>query len=621
MEPTICFVSASNQNVFFSELLDAFVEALIGLDISVERSVDCFPPLRDELVYAFVPHELLPLLMPDAHPSEPQLQRSVTICTEQPGTSWFEEDARISKRAAATIDINRLGVAALKKCGVSARLLQLGYIPRWDHWGGKDDGTRPIDLTFLGGVTPRRLTALARCAPHLAGRPTELHLTESFTPHHANSNSFISGARKWEMLKRSRLLLNVHRSELGYLEWQRSVEALVNGCVLISEHSLGFEPLIPGEHFVSASFESLDIALKGLIDDDDRLEWMRQSAYTFLRDEHHISTSIQVLADSLSDVVRLPIRTSISKARAALPRPKPAKQPMTEYDRILTQRTDLDIVRMGIKQLMLAQREIRRTLLDLQTIVMLGEPRHDTVEHYGQPHDNPPRVSVVITVFNYASLVGSAIGSVAASDFTDYELVIVDDASTDDSGQAIRTALEQLPWVAATVVTRSRNQGLAGARNLGAELATGELLFILDADNTIYPNALGRLVKALDEDLEAVFAYGIIEQIGADGPSSLMSFLEWDPVRLRYGNFIDAMTMMRRSALLEVEGYLSDSRVYGWEDFALWCAFADRGWRGVRVPEFVARYRLALHSMIALTNLDTSAAWSFLVDRFACLST
>jgi hypothetical protein len=99
-----------------------------------------------------------------------------------------------------------------------------------------------------------------------------------------------------------------------------------------------------------------------------------------------------------------------------------------------------------------------------------------------------------------------------------------------------------------------------------------------------------------------------------------MSYLGWDPDRLRYGNFVDAMAMMRRSALLEVGGYTTDPRLYGWEDFALWCTFADRGWSGVRVPEIVARYRLALHSMISVTNIDASAAWSLLLDRFACLS-
>jgi hypothetical protein len=620
MEPTACFVSASCQNVFFSELLDALADALSAQGTAVEHSVDCFPELRDGLVYVFVPHELLPLLMPDAHPSEPQLRRSVTICTEQPGTSWFEEDARISKRAAATVDINRLGVAALQKLGVRARLLQLGYIPGWDRWHGEETSERPVELTFMGGATPRRLTALARCGGLLAGRRTELHLTETILPHQAGSEHFISGNRKWDLLRSSKVLMNVHRSELGYLEWQRAVEAVANGCVLLSEHSLGFEPLVAGEHFASVSFDSLGVALEVLLSDEERLARMRTSAYAFLRDEYPLSSSIQVLSEAVVDVASRPTPAVAGLEREISPRPKPPDVPLTEHERILKGRTDLDIVRMGIKQLLLDQRDTRRALRDLQTTMSGKEPTGDRVEEFGSRRLQPPRVSVVLTVFNYAALVGSAIESVVASEFTDYELVIVDDESSDGSGDAIRRALSDAPSIAAKLITRSRNRGLAHARNLGAEIATGDLLFILDADNAIYPHTLGRLTQAMDENSAVAFAYGIIEQFAVDGPTSLTSYLGWDPERLRYGNFVDAMAMVRRSALLEVGGYVTDPRLYGWEDFALWCSFADRGWGGVQVPEIVARYRLALHSMISLTNIDASAVWSLLLDRFRCLS-
>jgi len=544
----------------------------------------------------------------------------VTVCTEQPGTHWFAEDERISKRAAATVDINRLGVAALKKQGVAARLLQLGYVPRWDHWHGEPDSERPVEVAFLAGETPRRLTALARCARHLAGRRTELHLPEALVPHLASSEFFLSGSRKWEMLSHTKLLMNVHRSELGYFEWQRAIDAMVNGCVLLSEHSLGFEPLIPGEHFVSASVDSLDVALEGLLEDEDRLARMRASAYEFLRDEHPVSVSIEVLAEAVNEVASKPVPAAGGRSRQAVPRPKPPQIPPPEYERITEARTDLDFLRMASKQLLLDQREMRRALRDLQFEVSDHRTEEDLVERLGFSSDVSPRVSVVVTVYNYASVVGVAIDSVARSDFTDYELVIVDDASSDGSSSAIRAALARSPWVRATVITRSRNRGLPQARNLGVEAAHGELLFVLDADNAIYPHALGRLVQAMDDAPTAAFAYGIIEQFGLDGPSSLMSYLGWDPRRLRYGNFIDAMAMIRRSSLLEVGGYTVDPRFYAWEDFALWCTFADRGWYGVQIPEIVARYRLSLHSMISLTNIDTSAMWSVLLDSFACLS-
>lgn len=620
MEPTACFVSASHQNVFFTELLDAFADALAVQGVAVERAVDHFPELRDELVYVFVPHEVLPLLMADAHPTEHQLRRSVTISTEQPGTHWFDEDVRISRRAAATIDINRLGVRALTKLGIDARFLQLGYVPAWDHWHKEEDSEKPIDLTFQGGATPRRLTAIARCGRILAGRRTELHLFDSALPHQADSKYFLSGARKWNMLKGSKVLLNVHRSELGYLEWQRAVGALVNGCVFVSEHSLGFDPLVPGEHFVSVSFDNLDVALEGVLDDEDRLLKMRTAAYEFLRDEHPLSASIEVLAETIGEIAGQSSPTTASRARAMVPRPRPAQLPPPEYERIMAGRSDLDILRMATKQLLLDQREIRKTLREVQRAMGSDEGSADLTECLGDSRAGAPRVSVVITVYNYASVIAAAIESVAASDFNDYELVIVDDASNDGSGEQVRDTLARTPWVRAKLITRPYNGGLAQARNLGAEVAEGEFVFMLDADNAIYPHALGRLLQTMEDAPSASFAYGIIEQFGVNGPTSLMSYAGWDPMRLRYGNFVDAMAMIRRSALLEVGGYTTEPRLYGWEDFALWCAFADRHWYGVRVPEIVALYRVSLHSMISLTNIDASAAWSHLADRFACLS-
>jgi hypothetical protein len=142
----------------------------------------------------------------------------------------------------------------------------------------------------------------------------------------------------------------------------------------------------------------------------------------------------------------------------------------------------------------------------------------------------------------------------------------------------------------------------------------------LDADNQIYPHAIGRLVAALDGAPKASFSYGIIEQFSPDGSSDLMSWHGWDPMRLRYGNYIDAMAMIRRAALVDVGAYTRDPRLYGWEDFALWCTFADRGFHGIHVPEILTRYRTGLYSMISITDIDATAAWSALVEQSAFLA-
>ena len=78
--------------------------------------------------------------------------------------------------------------------------------------------------------------------------------------------------------------------------------------------------------------------------------------------------------------------------------------------------------------------------------------------------------------------------------------------------------------------------------------------------------------------------------------------------------------MIRRSAVEAAGGYTADRRLYGWEDFALWCALADMGLRGVRVPAIVARYRSSVQSMISLTDIDGSVAWTALTERYGVLT-
>src|SRR5690348_6808179 len=146
-------VSASGQNVFFAEILEAFAAALRERGLQVEESVDHFPAPADDLVCLFVPHEYHPLVHELAHPTPMQLRRSVAICTEQPGSSWFETAAGIAADAGACVDINALGAAELARRGIGAEYAPLGYIPSWDVWQGREDAERPVDLAFLGAYT------------------------------------------------------------------------------------------------------------------------------------------------------------------------------------------------------------------------------------------------------------------------------------------------------------------------------------------------------------------------------------------------------------------------------------------------------------------------------------
>jgi GT2 family glycosyltransferase len=141
-------------------------------------------------------------------------------------------------------------------------------------------------------------------------------------------------------------------------------------------------------------------------------------------------------------------------------------------------------------------------------------------------------------------------------------------------------------------------------------------VFILDADNAVLPLGIPKLTAALENDLEAAFAYGIIEKFDAQGPVGLESWLDWDPGRLPYGNYVDAMALIRRSALDSVGGYPDQQSLAGWEDYALWLAMAEAGMKGVRLPDFVGRYRVSQYSMLSITGIDHSTAWTTLLRKY-----
>jgi hypothetical protein len=611
----ICIVSASGQNVFFAEILEAFRDALVHAGYEVEEAVDHFPLPQDDLVYMFIPHEFFPLVAPAAHPSEPQLRRTVAIGTEQPGTAWFELVADLAARAGAVIDINVLGTRELERRGIPAQFVPLGYVAPWDHWHG-EAGERSIDLTFLGGYNERRGHALARCAGVLEGRNSALYLTETGRPHTSSAAYFLSHERKWRLMADSKLILNVHRDQLGYLEWHRILGAILNGCVVLSEPSIGFEPLVPGEHFVTVEYDDIPFALEALLGDEQRLESIRRAAYDLVRDQLPVERAAEVLVDAVEEASR---NSGGTAGDWGLPVPSPVKldPPQDGWEAYAEGVGEALPTRMALKHLVLRTRAIEQRLARLDR----GDeaPAADIVERLGPLRDKP-RVSVLLTVYNYAEHVGAALRSVAVSRLTDVEVIAIDDASTDHSVEAIRAACADLPWLSVKLVRRQRNGGLPAARNLAVEHARADLLFILDADNEVMPNGLGLLADALDARPDASFAYGIIETVGRSGPIGLMSWLDWDPVHLRQGNYIDAMSMLRRSAIERIGGYPTDETLYGWEDFSVWLAMADAGLNGLRVPQFVARYRVAPHSMISISNIDTSAAWATLLRKYPSLT-
>lgn len=107
----------------------------------------------------------------------------------------------------------------------------------------------------------------------------------------------------------------------------------------------------------------------------------------------------------------------------------------------------------------------------------------------------PPRLSVIVPVHDVAGFVGPAIDSLKAQDFTDWEAIVIDDGATDDSrAQALR-AIAGDPRFR---LIATGNAGLSAARNLGLDLARGDVLAFLDGDDRFAPGFLGRMLQEME---------------------------------------------------------------------------------------------------------------------------
>jgi GT2 family glycosyltransferase len=628
----LAFVLARRQNHFFVEIVEAIRDELEQLGIASSVHRDGFPPERDDLVYVLVPpHEWFALDAWRGVPTTSQLARTAFICAEQPETAFFVDDVALAPLAGAVLDVSEIAIREFQRAGVSdVRHFPLGWTRLWSHVPTDDDGRpivdgpeRDIDALHLGIYSYRRAVALAAAGRVLSRWNCRLVLSDDDVPNFAQQANFAKEDVKWDLLRRSKVLLNIHVAERPYFEWQRIVQAIGNGCTIVTEHSVGSQPLEPGRHFLGGRAEAVGLLAHGLLDDPDRRSTMARAAFDFLRSELPLSASVTTLVEAADEILsrRRAAREPVSElplpelmapqTRGDHPPEAPTEFPSTVDD------PQASVVRAAIKDMRLELLSMRRDLDRWRLERDAGGrlPAIELVERTRAYVSAGPRVSVVVPLYNYEGHIAAALESVAAGSYADVEIVVVDDGSTDGSLAAARGWLRRHEGIPALLVRHPVNRGLGAARNAAVDFARGELCFMLDADNETYRRGLARLVSALDADPMADFAYGMLEMFSVSGPVGLRSYFPWRPDRLRTGNFVDAMALWRTAALRALGGYTTDRRLHGWEDYDLWCRVAERGGRGAFVPQIVARYRVSAHSMLSLTDISSRTAVSLLIER------
>ncbi len=167
-----------------------------------------------------------------------------------------------------------------------------------------------------------------------------------------------------------------------------------------------------------------------------------------------------------------------------------------------------------------------------------------------QGSDGRPFVSVVVPTWNRASLLARSIGSVQAQTWSDFEIIVVDDGSTDDTYHVVRGICEFDTRVRLVTIERA---GVSAARNRGIDEARGELVAFLDTDNTWEPDFLRSMVEAIEAN-EWDLAHAVLRVEDRNG--GYFRAFEGTHDHLLVGNYIDLNVLVVRASLLrEIGGF------------------------------------------------------------------
>lgn len=198
----------------------------------------------------------------------------------------------------------------------------------------------------------------------------------------------------------------------------------------------------------------------------------------------------------------------------------------------------------------------------------------------------PPTFSVVIPTHNRAATVARALRSVAAQSFDDYQVIVVDDGSTDASPTFLAT-LRQPRY---SVFRNEHSQGVSAARNRGAAAATGDWVVFLDDDDELRPEALRLLQRRIATNPKLDFLWGgrVTHEIDSAGRVVAQREDDWNrvPATVQGATFLELVLRIatnsaftiRRSVLQAVGGF--DERLRRSEDRDLFIALAQHGYVG-----------------------------------------
>lgn len=196
---------------------------------------------------------------------------------------------------------------------------------------------------------------------------------------------------------------------------------------------------------------------------------------------------------------------------------------------------------------------------------------------------NQPLVSVIMPIYNYGNMFQKSIESVFNSTYSNIELVIINDGSTNEYVLNKLDSLKNHPNIK---IINQENSGPSVARNVGINNSNGEFILPLDSDDMISPEYIQTCINIIKRDENISPVYCDTNHVGQI--SGIEQRPDWSKDRLIQGPFIVNCSMFSKKSFIECGGY--DESMKGWEDYELWVRMMVNGYIGKRIPKPMFTY-------------------------------
>ncbi len=218
-------------------------------------------------------------------------------------------------------------------------------------------------------------------------------------------------------------------------------------------------------------------------------------------------------------------------------------------------------------------------------------------------------VSVIIPCYNLGDYIQETINSVLSQSYKNFELIIVNDGSTDKKTNKF---LREYTHSKVTIYN-TNNQGLARARNYGIKCSHGEFVCCIDADDKYHPDFLKKTIAAFEKNKDNNIGIVSTNMAVFENTIASVKLNSYSPANMAVSNQLHVASLYKKECWTNVGGY--STNLSGYQDWDFWIKIISHGYIWTIIPEELFFYRDRKNSMVKTSNKKQVSLYNTIVDN------